>query len=220
MNDKYLELCKKNNQDFIYTNGNLLTYEKRQVLKKYGINRVSIGVQSFDDILLNKIGRKHTSQQVYQTIDLLREIGIDNISIDLIFGFHNQSLSELLKDLQTAVSLPVKHISIYDLEIYPSSKFGLENYQKVDMQTSFIMYQTIIDFLNSHGFTQYEISNFAIENYQSIHNKTYWYYDNYYGAGLSASGKIGKYRYQNTSNFVEYLNDHYLQEKTILSIVT
>ena len=212
----YLSRFKDVSEYTIEVNCESFTLEKAILFKKYGINRVSIGVQSFDDILLNKIGRKHTSQQVYQTIDLLREIGIDNISIDLIFGFHNQSLSELLKDLQTAVSLAVKHISIYDLEIYPSSKFGLENYQKVDMQTSFIMYQTIIDFLNSHGFTQYEISNFAIENYQSIHNKTYWYYDNYYGAGLSASGKIGKYRYQNTSNFVEYLNDHYLQEKTLL----
>ncbi|MGN1398848.1 MAG: radical SAM family heme chaperone HemW [Erysipelotrichaceae bacterium] len=213
----YLSRFKEVKEYTIEVNCESLTQNKAQIMKKNGINRVSMGVQSFDDVLLKNIGRKHTSKQVEQAIDCLVENGIDNISIDLIFGFHNQSLTDLINDLNKAVRLNIRHISIYDLEIYPSSKFGLEKYQKVDSETDFIMYQTIIDFLNAHGFKQYEISNFALDGYQSLHNKTYWYYDDYYGAGLSASGKIDHTRYQNTANFVDYLNDNYLYQQQRLS---
>ncbi|MDO4377695.1 MAG: radical SAM family heme chaperone HemW [Erysipelotrichia bacterium] len=191
--------------------------EKAQLLKKYGVNRVSIGVQTFNENLLTRIGRKHNNIDVLNTLEYLTIVGIKNRSIDLMFGFKEQTLKDVLNDLHKSVMLDIQHISIYDLEIYPRSKFGLQKYQKADEELTFMMYQTIIEFLNQHSYGQYEISNFALPTFQSQHNKIYWYYQDYAGVGLSACGKIGKLRYENTENFVKYLSDNYRSKEINLS---
>ena len=183
--------------------------EKAQLLKKYGVNRVSVGIQSFNEQLLAHMGRTHHNIDVHNTFRALDKVGIDNRSIDLMYGFHNQTLAELLADLEKAVRMNITHISIYDLEVYPQTPFGIAGYQPVDDETDFLMYQTIIDFLNSHSFYQYEVSNFALTTHQSVHNMLYWRYEDYLGVGLGASGKVKNIRYDNTRNFMDYIHDKY-----------
>lgn len=192
--------------------------DKARLLKQYGINRVSIGVQTFNETILKIIGRKHTNKDVYDTLSYLNEVGINNRSIDLMFGFKEQSLADVLTDLKQAVMLPIQHISIYDLEIYPHSKLGLTGYVKNDEEITFLMYQTIIEYLNAHSYKQYEISNFSIDTFQSLHNKAYWYYYDYLAVGLSGCGKVGRTRYENTSNFIKYLSDEYRKQEIKLTI--
>ena len=183
--------------------------QKAELIKKYGVNRVSVGIQSFNEQLLAHMGRTHHNIDVHNTFRALDKVGITNRSIDLMYGFHNQTLAELLDDLNKAVRMNITHISIYALEVYPQTPFGMAGYQRVDDETDFLMYQTIIDFLNSHSFRQYETSNFALTTYQSEHNMLYWRYEDYLGVGLGASGKIRNLRYDNTRNFMDYIHDNY-----------
>ena len=224
LNEKQLERLLKMLSGFrveeeytIEINPESFTSAKAQLIKKYGINRVSIGVQSFNEGLLLHMGRKHTNEDVMNTLKYLDEVQINNRSIDLIFGFKTQSLTNVLTDLQKAVRLDITHISIYDLEIYPKTLFGVQKYKKLDEETCFIMYQCIVEYLNQHGYKQYETSNFAIGKYQSEHNKLYWKYEDYKGVGLSVSSKIKNIRVDNTTNFVAYLNDRYVATTTRLS---
>ncbi len=224
LNEKQLERLLKMLSRFtveeeytIEINPESFNREKALLIKKYGINRVSIGVQTFDEGLLAHMGRTHTNSDVLNTLKYLDEVDINNRSIDLIFGFKTQTLSNVLTDLQKAVLLDITHISIYDLEIYPKTIFGIKKYKKLDEETCFIMYQSIVEYLNLHGYRQYETSNFALGKYQSKHNRLYWKYDDFRGVGLSASSKIKNVRIDNTSNFVDYLNDRYIAETIRLS---
>ena len=191
--------------------------EKAELIKKYGVNRVSVGIQSFEEQLLAHMGRTHHNIDVHTTFRALDRVGIDNRSIDLMYGFHNQTVSEVLRDLEKAVRMNITHISIYDLEVHPQTPFGMAGYQPVDDETDFLMYQAIIDFLNSHSFRQYEVSNFALTTHQSVHNMLYWRYEDYLGVGLGASGKVGNVRYDNTRNFLDYIQDHYRKTEYRLS---
>lgn len=192
--------------------------EKAEILKKNGVNRVSIGVQSFNERLLNEMDRSHNNEDTVNTLKYLDEVGIKNRSIDLMYGFNSQSLEDLEDDLRKAVELDITHISIYELEVHEKTMFGINNYQLADEETRYLMYRKIIEFLNEHSYKQYEVSNFALPYSQSQHNLVYWHYDDYYGAGLAASGKIGNERYENTHNFMEYLKGNYRMETLKLSL--
>ncbi|HPX33110.1 MAG TPA: radical SAM family heme chaperone HemW [Erysipelotrichaceae bacterium] len=218
--EKLLEMLSRFTVEKEYTieiNPESFNREKALLFKKYGINRVSIGVQTFNEGLLAHMGRKHTNFDVTNALKYLDEVEIYNRSIDLIFGFITQTLANVITDLQKAVRLNITHISIYDLEIYPKTIFGMQRYEKLDEDTCFLMYQTIVEFLNFHGYKQYETSNFALGKYQSVHNKLYWKYEDFKGVGLSSSSKIKNIRTNNTSNFVDYLNDRYTETTTRLS---
>ncbi len=201
----------------IEINPESLTKEKALIMKKYGINRASIGIQSFNEKILKEIGRKHDRKDIDRCLGYLLEAGITNISCDLMYGYHGQTLDDLVNDMKEAVLLPVKHISIYDLEVHDDTVLGHKKYQKPDDETEYRMYETIISFLEDNGFKQYEISNFALEGYQSEHNKTYWHYEDYYGAGAGASGKVNHIRYDNTPSIATYNKDQYRQDATELS---
>ncbi|MGI6608744.1 MAG: radical SAM family heme chaperone HemW [Erysipelotrichaceae bacterium] len=201
----------------IEINPESFTRAKAEIIKKYGINRVSIGIQSFNESLLAHMGRKHRNIDVENTLRYLEEAGITNRSIDLIFGFKTQTLSDVLTDLYKAVRTNVTHISIYDLEVYPKTPFGISRYEKLDNETCFIMYQSIVEYLNQHGYKQYETSNFALGSFQSRHNRLYWKYEDFKGVGLSAGSKIRNIRTDNTASFTEYFNDKYIAETTRLS---
>ena len=201
----------------IEVNPDSLTMEKAMIMKKHGINRVSLGIQSFNERILKEIGRKHDRKDIDNCLKYLLEAGIDNISCDLMYGYHGQTVEDLLSDLEEAVQLPVKHISIYDLEVHDDTVLGHKKYQKPDEETEYNMYELIISFLEEQGFHQYEISNFAREGYQSDHNKTYWHYEDYYGAGAGASGKVDHVRYDNTVSIPTYNTDSYRQDITELS---
>ena len=170
-----------------------------------GINRLSIGTQTFNDKILNNIGRIHNSKCAINAINSAKKAGFKNISIDLMYGLPNQTIKNLEADLEIANNLNIEHISTYGLKIEEKTyfdKFKPENLPNEEIQAD--MYKLIIEKLTN--FSQYEISNFAkTENFQSLHNLNYWNINPYYGFGISASGFDGISRYKNTENIKEYL---------------
>ena len=186
-------------------NPNSLSKEKLKGYKFLGVNRLSIGVQSFDDKTLNILGRGHNSKDALNAIFIAKDEGFKNISIDLIYGFNNQNWAHTLK---IAKSLDVEHISLYGLKIEDKTNFKLhppKNLATSDKQAD--MYEEAVKSLEEK-FERYEFSNFACsKEFYSKHNISYWKRREYYGFGLSASGFINNKRYTNTFNFKEYLNN-------------
>ncbi len=181
-----------------------ISVEKIQLMKKYQINRISIGVQSFHNDLLKFCHRNHCCDDIKKTIQLVQDHGVHNISIDLIYGFENQTLKMWQDDLKQAIQLKIQHISIYSLTIEENSYFGRHHIGKVDDDLDADMYEYAIDYLNHHGYKQYEVSNFCIDGYESKHNQMYWNYEDFIGLGLHASGKEHHQRYENGTNFKQY----------------
>lgn len=177
-------------------------------LKKLGINRLSIGIQTFDDKTLKLIGRKHTSKQAKNVVKLAQKAGFNNISIDFIYGLPNQKISDFENDLKEAIALDVQHISLYGLKIEKGCYFYKnmpKNLANLDLQAD--MYLKAIKILTKEGFEHYEISNFSKKGFNSRHNLNYWENNTYYGFGLSASGYIDGTRYTNESNLEKYIKN-------------
>lgn len=174
-----------------------------------GINRISVGVQSFNDDELKKIGRIHDAKTAYNTICHLDKMGFQNINLDLMTALPSQTFESLKNTLNTAVSLPVKHISAYSLIIEDGTPIEKE-YSKglLDIpneDTDREMYMHTVDFLGKNGFKQYEISNFAKDGYECRHNVKYWTGEEYIGLGTAAHSYIGNCRFYNTSDINEYI---------------
>ena len=186
-------------------NPETLTADKAKILVEHGVNRVSLGVQSFQDILLEAISRKHRKKDIISCIALLNEVGICNISIDLMYGLPNQSLEQFSQDLLFATTLDITHVSIYSLTIEPNSVFGRAGVKQINADLEADMYEKAIEILVKEGFEQYEVSSFAKQGFESIHNLTYWQYEDFYGVGIGASGKEGNNRYTNVNDFTSYL---------------
>lgn len=186
-----------------------ITAELVTLLRKYGVNRVSLGVQSFNDEKLTFLGREHSGKQASDAVNLLREGGITNINIDVIYAAPNDTFKTIKKDIITALKLQVTHISTYSLILEEKTilyKMFLNNqYKEFDQDVEYKIYTKIRRLLKLHGFTHYEISNFAKKNYQSIHNKVYWTNQNYLGLGAGASYYIGKTRYTNSTVIKDYV---------------
>ena len=177
-------------------------------LNQIGINRLSIGLQTFDDEILRIIGRRHNSEQIYLTIKQAEEAGFKNISVDLIYGLPNQTIDGLKKDIEKFLSLNVKHLSTYGLKIEDESLWGKnppENIPDNDLQAD--MYELINERLEQNGFYRYEISNFAKQGYESKHNLNYWNNEEYYGFGVSAHGYVEGIRYSNKNTLEEYIEN-------------
>jgi len=171
-----------------------------------GINRISLGIQTFNNDILKAIGREHKALDAENAVKIIKGAGFKNISIDLIYGLPNQTIECFMNDLDRAVNLDIQHISLYGLKIEKGSYFYRhkpENLPDDDMQAD--MYLEACRFLNK--FNHYEISNFALEGFESRHNTAYWLNKEYYGFGLNASGYEGNTRYKNTSGFSAYINN-------------
>ncbi len=198
--EEYFEL---DIQEFtIECNPEFLTPQKIEEYKSIGINRISLGVQSFDDKLNSFIGRNHKVSDVYNCFDMLNG-KIDNISIDLIFAIPNQTLKSIDNDINNIKKLNPNHVSWYNMILEPGTKF----YKKYkdsnrDDDMEFDMYMKICRGLDDY--THYEISNFTKKGYESKHNKIYWRDENYYGFGLSSSGYIENTRYTNEFFYPNY----------------
>ena len=180
-------------------------------LYKIGINRISLGIQTFNNDILKQIGRKHSRENILSSYNILRSTGFDNISIDLIYGLPNQTLNNFISDINQAIELKPQHISTYGLKIEEGSYFYdnlPKNLPDEDMQAI-----KLSEILKNNGYEHYEISNFAHKGYESHHNLSYWLNKNYYGFGLNASGYEGNMRYKNTSNLNEYLKNPLLTEE-------
>ena len=189
-------------------NVNDITEELCSVLKRNGVTRVSVGVESFDSDNLKFLNRKHDKKQIFNNIKLLKSYGF-NINVDLIYALPTETLSELKSDINSILKLDVNHISTYSLIIEENTVLYNSGVKNIDEETDYKMYKYICKKLAKNGYVHYEVSNFAKDGYQSEHNLTYWRNKEYYGFGLGAHGYLNHMRYENTRNFSKYLNGEY-----------
>jgi len=181
------------------------------------VNRLSIGVQSFNKKNLTLMNRHTTFKDTLNKINLCKSKGINNINIDLIYALPNESILTLYKDLRYIIKLNITHISTYSLIIEDNTILKNKGIKSIKEDKDAYMYKVIYKYLKKHNFIHYEVSNFAKEGYQSRHNLTYWHNEEYYGFGCGASGYIGNIRYENTRNIKKYLNKEYTSNKNVLS---
>ena len=211
--EKLLKICSvlKLNSEYEYTiefNIEDISKEKLELCKKYKINRISIGVQSFNKSYLSLLER-NINVDIEDKIRLTKEY-FDNINIDLIYALPNQSLNDLEEDLDKYLKLDIPHISCYSLMIEEHTKLNNMHFKPIDEDLDYDMYQLINNKLT--GYNHYEISNYSKPGYESKHNLTYWNNEEYYGFGCGASSYIGDYRYNNSKNIINYLNKIYNKE--------
>lgn len=201
-------------------NPNNVSLDYLKALKKLKINRLSLGVQSFDDNLLNEIGRIHDKKDIINSIKLIKETGFLNFSIDLMYGLADQTLENWLETLDIALEFEIPHISLYGLKIEKGTyfeKYPPKNLPDSDMQAK--MYEKAVEILKKR-YSHYEFSNFAIsKEFYSKHNLACWNRENYFGFGLSSSGFIENKRYTNTSIFKDYLLNPIEKNYEILNAV-
>lgn len=217
--EKLLEitnLFKKNdNIEFtIECNVESIDEEKLKLLKKYNVNRISIGIESFDKKIISYLNRFHTKKEAIKKIKLVKKY-FDNINIDLMYAVPNQSIKSLKKDINTYLKLKIPHISYYSLIIEPHTKLYNENTNYIDEDIDYKMYKIITKKLKKYH--HYEISNFSFKGYESKHNLVYWNNEEYYGFGVGASGYINGIRYNNTKNIHKYMSGNYKLEETKLT---
>ena len=207
--EKLLEILKK------FVTNELLEYsielniestnqEKLKLLKKYQLNRLSIGVQTFNQEIMKKLNRHHQNIDINKIIQDAKVIGFDNISIDLIYGHRDQTIDQLNEDLKKINELQIQHISCYSLILEEHTKLWIDNYQPIEEQIEGDMADCISKTLQSYGFDQYEISNYAKKGFESKHNQVYWKYQNYYSLGAGATSKIDDTIYNASKNVFGY----------------
>lgn len=199
---------KDNAEITLEVNPKTVTLEKFKLFRKAGINRVSIGIQSFNDSLLKTLGRLHSSSEGKEAFYFAREAGFENISLDLMFSLPNQTLDALKDDLKHLFALKPEHFSIYSLIWEEGTDFfaKLESgvYKETDNDLEASMYELIIDEAEKHGYIHYEISNFCLPEKRAIHNTKYWKNEEYLGIGIGASGYYQNIRYKNILKIPEY----------------
>lgn len=187
-----------------------LTEEKLEVMKKYGVNRISIGLQAKQDNLLKGLGRIHNYKTFKENFLLAKKVGFNNINVDLMFGLPNQRLNEWEETLREIISLDPAHISAYSLIIEEGTAFyNLYENDKLKLPTEEEerkMYHLAKKILEENGFNQYEISNYAKEGKECRHNLAYWNMDNWIGVGSAAASYINGKRIKNISSVEEYIN--------------
>ncbi|AYB45621.1 radical SAM family heme chaperone HemW [Paenibacillus lautus] len=182
--------------------------EKLSVMRQGGVNRISFGVQAFQNTLLTSIGRIHDTDDVYRSLDNARRAGFDNMSIDLMFGLPNQTLDMLAESVDKALELELPHYSIYSLKVEENTLFHTM-YQRnqlplPDEEDELNMYLLLMERMKAAGYKQYEISNFAKPGFESRHNMTYWRNEDYYGLGAGAHGYVGRQRHVNIKGVNPY----------------
>lgn len=188
-----------------------LDADKLQQYQHLGINRASVGAQSFNDELLRKMGRTHSSHHIVRAIELLQKTGFQNISIDFILKLPRQTIADVKDSIQRAISLGAKQISLYDLDVHEKTVYGLMQKQgKLHLPSGDEheqMFGAAELILNEAGFHAYEVSNFALPGFESKHNLIYWHNQEYLGLGPGAYSYLGGVRYQFASDV-----EHYLQK--------
>lgn len=186
-----------------------LTVDKIEVLQKSAVNRVSLGVQTFNDKHLKRIGRSHNEAQIYSTIDALKTAGFQNISIDLIYALPGQTMDDVRSNVAKALSLNIPHLSLYSLILEHHTVFmNKMRHGKLHLPTEDLeaeMFEYIISEMERNGFEHYEISNFTKPGFESRHNLMYWDNVEYYGVGAGASGYLDGIRYRNRGPIQHYL---------------
>jgi oxygen-independent coproporphyrinogen-3 oxidase len=220
-----MEACK---EITLEANPDDLNREYVQLLRAFPFNRISIGIQTFNDTLLHVLNRRHSAAQALAAVDNCRRAGFDNISIALMYGLPGETLKDLICDLSCAVSLHTEHISAYHLTYEKGTPiYGMlqqHRIKEVDEENSLRFFAVLTDRLSEAGYEHYEIANFCLPEKQSLHNTAYWEGIPYMGCGLSAHSYNGHSREWNTSSLDEYLNgmadDRRVYETETLDLIT
>ena len=198
-------------KDYEFTielNVNDITKEKLELLKYNKVNRISIGIETINDKFYKLLNRYNDKDTIIKNISLVKDY-FNNINLDLMYAFPNETMEDLNKDLEFITSLNPTHLSIYSLIIEEHTKIFIDKIKPLDEELESSMYYNIIKYLKALGYNHYEISNFSINGYESIHNLSYWNNKEYYGFGMGASGYINGTRYNNTRSINKYLNGEY-----------
>ena len=213
-----INLFKKNNNvEFtIECNFSNTTIEKLELFKKYGINRISFGLETTNSKQLKFLEREENSEKTKKIISLCKKLGFDNVNVDLMYALPGETIDDLKCDLDFIKSLDIEHVSCYSLIVEDHTKLGIKNTENIDGDLDYQMYLEICKFMSDNGFNHYEISNYSKKGYESKHNLVYWNNDKYYGFGLGASGYIDNRRTTNTRSISNYLKGKYLLEEEIL----
>lgn len=219
LNDKQLEILLKGISSLcnltkvleftIECNPGTLTYNKLNIMKYYGINRLSIGLQSANPSTLNFIGRTHTFDDFEKSVNYAQNVGFKNINADIIYGIPNESLDYYKNTLKKLVEYDLSHISAYNLILENNTKF-YNMYKKgefieLDENIQIDMYNYTKYFLESNGFEHYEISNYCRNNKPCLHNLIYWNFDDYIGIGVSAHSFYKDKRIENIKDLNKYI---------------
>lgn len=196
-------------------NPNSATKEWLETMFSYGVNRISFGVQSFDNKKLQFLGRAHNGQKAKEAILTAKEVGFEKINCDLIYGVFNDAFESLKTDLNTIHNLPIDHVSAYSLTIEEGTKFFQKSSVKIDDE---VLSAQLFEYLENMGFKQYEISNFAKkESSRSSHNIGYWKHKEYLGIGAGAVGYVNKKRTYPSKEIEQYITNPFECEEEILS---
>ena len=218
--EKLLKLIKPFANNVIeYTievNPESLSEDKISLFKEYGINRISMGVQSSNDEILKYLGRRHSFNEVKEKIELLKNNDFNNISVDLMYSLPGQDMDILNKTIDDILELDVPHISLYSLTIEENSVFGKKGIRSLDEDIEADMYELIEKKLTENGYIHYEVSNYCRNDFQSKHNLGYWEYEDFLGVSAGASSKIGNHRYTNTSSIEKYISSYSNTDEDII----
>ncbi len=194
-----------------------ITNELLIVLRKNRVNRLSIGIESFNENKQNFMGRHHTYEEAQQKIKMCRETGFNNINVDLMYGIPNETLKDLKKDLELILKLNPEHISTYSLIVEDNTRIGISGVLPIPEELDASMYEMICDKLDAKDYVHYEVSNFAKKGFECKHNLHYWDNDEYYGFGIGASGYVDGIRYDNTRSLTDYFKGKVRKKEEILS---
>ncbi len=189
----------------IEANPESLTEEKLQVCIQAGINRLSIGIQTFDEDRLARLGRHHSAKKAQDCIDLAKQAGFTNLSVDLMYGFYDQTPEQLNKDLDAFLQLDVGHLSIYSLILEPDSLLAKRGEPELDEQKSGELFELIESRLQQAGYTHYEISSYAKKEQYGLHNTLIWQDGLYYGFGYGAIGRNENGLYHHSGRLKDYI---------------
>jgi oxygen-independent coproporphyrinogen-3 oxidase len=220
-----LELCRKcfsiseTCEISIESNPGTVTAQKLRAYRNCGINRISIGLQAYQQHLLTYLGRRHTPIDFVKSVEMAQEAGLSNINADIIFGIPGQTMSDWEETLKTIIALNVSHISAYSLKIEEGTRFGtmLKNGELLPVEDELDreMYHYAVDYLKKNGFIHYELSNFAKPGHECRHNIIYWKCGSYLGIGAGAHSYLNSNRFSNEYSINEYINCLMNQKKPV-----
>ena len=201
----------------IEANPGSVSARKAAVLKKFGVNRISLGVQSWDEELLELLGREHNAQQAKESFRILRDAGFTNINVDLMFGLPGQTVNQWRATLEKTIALQPEHVSTYCLTYEEDTEFFVRQARgefRQDEDTDAEFFEMTMAILENAGYEHYEVSNYARPGFESVHNRAYWLGQDYLGIGPSAVSTIGMQRWQNVCNYRTYTDRVFSGEST------
>lgn len=210
------ELLDENYEFTIEVNPENINESLLRLLSRYGINRISIGIQSFNKKMLQNINRDY-ELDIFKLINLVKKY-ILNINVDLIYGLIDETFDILKEDVDKILSLEIPHISTYSLIIDGPSLYNIKGYKERSDETLRKFYDYILLKFRENGYSRYEVSNFAKQGYESKHNLTYWHDEEYIGVGVGSSGFINNIRYKNSSSLTKYIKGIRDGEKEEISL--